>query len=93
MAIVKRVSDFRWDYEGELHSGWLPLGAANPLPTPVVRVALDLEIESERGGFLLIYRARENSELRNDLWFGTLTEAMAAAEERFGVRPEQWEPS
>jgi hypothetical protein len=44
MCIVKRVLAIPFTFGGEEHSGWLPPGAATPLPTPVQYVVLDVEI-------------------------------------------------
>ena len=44
LVIVKRVTGVPVRFGGEEHRGWLPAGAAVPLPTPVRDVLLDIEI-------------------------------------------------
>lgn len=74
---------------GEEHSGWLPEGAAMPLPTPVRNVVLDLSIEFDGSGYLLIHQSTDGS-LAGDLWYPTLEEAQTAAGEFFKVGHSQW---
>ena len=67
MAVLKRASGVSYEYGGEQHCGWLPPGAATPLPTPVRRVTLDVTIEGTEGaGYLLIFAAREDPAFGND---------------------------
>ena len=92
MALLKRASGVGYEYGGEGHSGWLPPGAATPLPTPVRRVTLDVTIEGdEEAGYLLIVAAREDPSFANDYWFDDVTDAEAMAAEWFGIGPGRWQ--
>ena len=101
MAVVlKKVEGWPFTFGGELHSGWLPPEAAPPLPRPTHRELLDITIEQEDGGggYLLIYEARPSqtcaepvrAPCAGDTWHETLEDAEDAAQEYFGVRPEDW---
>ena len=48
--IVKRVTSLPVQFGGEQQAGWLPAGAAVPLPTPAIDVLLDIEIQSDGDG-------------------------------------------
>lgn len=85
------------EFGGESHSGWLPPGAAVPLPAPIVSVTLDVTIESESaeapedGGFLLIAIAKDHPEYCSDFWFTTLEQAEEAGLEWFGFSTDMWQ--
>lgn len=92
MAVIKRATGIRFTYGGDEHRGWLPSGAAKPLPTPIRHVTLDISIEDTEGaGCLLIFVAREDAAFGNDYWFESLTAAEAAAQIWFGIEPGQWQ--
>ena len=84
MTVVKQILGHHVMFGGESHSGWLPQGATTPLPTPTQDVALDIEIRSEGGGYLLYWLSRDR-EVAGDLWYQTLADAEQAATENFGV--------
>jgi hypothetical protein len=90
MGVVKRVAAHTVRVGGAQHSGWLPVGAAEPLPTPVRDVTFDIEIDFDGSGYLLCYRSTDGS-LYADTWHETLADAEEAACELFGVRAEQWQ--
>jgi hypothetical protein len=87
---VKRVSGLPFQLGGEEHSGWLPAGAAVPLPTPIHNVLLDVEIQFDGHGYLLCYSARDGS-TSGDTWHQSLADAEQTAEEQFGIKPSQWQ--
>jgi hypothetical protein len=88
MATVKQVNlPFR--FGGEEHVGWLPPGAAKPLPTPVQDVLLTVEIQSDLCGFFLCWYCDERARC-GDSWHRTLAEAEHAAHKQFGIEPAQW---
>ena len=89
--IVKRVTSLPVQFGGEQHTGWLPAGAAVPLPTPAIDVFLDIEIQSDGDGYLLCYSSQDGT-VRGDTWHQSVVEAENAAAKDFGVRPSQWEP-
>ncbi len=92
MAVIKRVTDVRVRFGGEEHSGWLPPGAAKPLPTPIEEVVVDLEIQSDGPGFLLCCEALDGRH-SSDTWHASLAEALEAAREFFGIEPHDWVPA
>jgi hypothetical protein len=87
--IIKRVSGLSVRFGGEVHSGWLPAGAAIPLPTPIRDVLLDLEIQFDGDGYLLCHRSHDGT-VQGDTWHPTIIEAERAAAQDFGVQPSQW---
>ena len=89
MAVIKRFLGLPFRFGGAEHSGWLPPGAAKPLPTPIEDVVLNVEIEAIEGGFLLIYRSHDGSKFA-DNWFQTLEQAERAARDEFGIERDQW---
>ena len=88
-GVVKRVVGLPIRIGGEEHTGWLPPGAATPLPTPIRDVVLDIEIQYDGDGYLLCYEAREGG-FSGDTWHESLEDAELAAAESFGVQPSQW---
>jgi hypothetical protein len=91
MTVVKRITGLPVLVGGEKHSGWLPAGAAVPLPTPRRDVVMDLEIQFDGHGYLLCYASRDGS-VSGDTWHQSLAEAERAAAETFGVQSAQWQP-
>ena len=89
MTVLKHVAGFVVRFGGEQHSGWLPLSAAVPLPTPIERVVLDVEIHSEGTGFVLCWNARVGDRC-GDLWFETLSAAETAATDEFDIASHDW---
>ncbi len=96
-VILKRVEGWEFTFGGETHSGWLPQGAAFPLPTPIEPEVLDIEIEKIDAGFLLIWIPRLSTTCREfrppkagDSWHKTMTEAMDQACQAFGIQQEDW---
>ena len=90
MDVVKRISGVRVQFGGEEHSGWLPPGAAKPLPTPITQHVLDFDIQGDGGnGFVLCYESQDG-QVSGDNWFSTLAEAVRAASEWYGIDPSQW---
>jgi hypothetical protein len=59
----------------------------------VRRVVLDLEIEQNESGYLLIASSRESGFRASDNWFESLQGAEQAALEWFGVPSSRWERS
>ena len=90
MSIVKRVVGLPLQFGGEEHEGWLPPGAARPLPTQVRHVVLDIEIEFDGHGYLLCWMSRDHSVV-GDTWHQSLADAEKAATKNFGVQPLQWQ--
>ncbi|HZL90228.1 MAG TPA: hypothetical protein VFB96_17825 [Pirellulaceae bacterium] len=90
--VVRYVRGLPFRFGGEEHSGWLPPGAATPLPTPVHDVLLNVEILSDGSGtgFLLDYYT-DDGKFAFDDWFASLEEAEKAAMERFGIKADQWQ--
>jgi hypothetical protein len=74
---------------GDQHRGWLPATASRPLPTPQREIDFRIEIQSDGLGYLLCYESLDGS-LHGDAWHETRAEAVDAAREDFGVRPQEW---
>jgi hypothetical protein len=89
VSVVCRVSKFHVRIGGNQHSGWLPAGAANPLPTPVRDVDLNLEIEFDGSGYLLIVASTDGS-VYGDTWHQTEQEAQEEASAVYGVPKSAW---
>ena len=92
MSVVKKISGHKVRVGGTQHSGWLPEGAATPLPTPVRDIEFNIRIEFDGAGYLLCY-VSVDGELYGDTWHETLGDAEEAALEMFGVTPGQWQES
>lgn len=88
--MVRRITGHPFRFGGVEHTGWLPAGAARPLPTPVRNVLLDLEIVPEADGYLLCWASHDGS-IRGDHWFDRLEGALRQAEEDFGVGESLWQ--
>jgi hypothetical protein len=89
MAVVKRITALPFRFGGEEHSGWLPPGAATPLPTPIEEVLLDVEIDSDASGFFLIWHSQDGTKC-GDSWHETMAEAEAYAMKYFGIDRNRW---
>ena len=94
---LKKVEGWPFTFGGEAHSGWLPPGAAVPLPTPIEHEVLDVSIEATDGGYLLIWDARPSLTCDNarppkagDTWHATLADAEQAALKAFGIEHQHW---
>jgi hypothetical protein len=89
VSVVERVNGFRVTVGGEQHSGWLPAGAAIPLPNPVREVDLDFAIESVGAVFLLLVESRDGC-VSADTWHETIDDARGQAAAQYGVPREAW---
>ncbi len=74
---------------GEEHSGWLPAGAATPLPTPVRHLLFNLEIQFDGDGYLLCHESTDGT-VSGDTWHQTLFDAENAAQDWFGIAGSEW---
>jgi hypothetical protein len=93
MKIIKQVLGWKFTFGGEEASGWLPLGAVNPLPTPIKHCILDVYISEEGGGYMLNWAAR-NSDEWSCSWHQTIEDAGAQAVRDLGIKSTDWvEPS
>lgn len=88
--LIKRVRGVPFQFGGEEHSGWLPPGAAIPLPTPIVNVLLDVEIRFDGHGYSLCWLSQDGT-IGSDLWLESLADAELVAAEDFGIAASQWE--
>jgi len=89
MTIVKRIAGYQLKIGGEPHSGWLPKGAAIPLPTPIRDITFNLEIQHDDSGYLLCYASTDGS-LCGDTWHETLVDAQRMATDSFGIAATEW---
>jgi hypothetical protein len=88
-SVLKRITNLRLRLGGEEHRGWLPPGAATPLPTPVQKVVVDLSIEFDGTGYLLICSAQDGS-FSWDTWHESLNDAENQARDDYGVQSGDW---
>jgi hypothetical protein len=91
MVVIRRLSAVPIRFGGVQHSGWLPVNAATPPPTPVEEALVDFEIIEVEGGYILEWYSRNTSH-HGDLWNKTLEGALEQALIDFGIRPEAWHP-
>ena len=89
MRRLVRVEGWPVRVGGQSHRGWLPPGASQPLPTPTRLVLIDLVIETDDSGCLLIIEAQDGS-MTSDTWYASPEEARRAAWEWFGIGPSDW---
>jgi hypothetical protein len=75
---------------GAQHNGWLPIGAAEPLPTPVVQVVVDLEIVGDANGAMLYWYGSDGS--RWNYSRESVQGAIEQADYSWGVDREEWSP-
>ena len=75
---------------GEEHRGWLPAGAATPLPTPIRHLLFNFETQFDEDGYLLCYEATGGT-VSGDTWHRTLSDAENAAQRWFGMAAHEWE--
>jgi hypothetical protein len=61
--VVMKVVGKRVRLGGESHNGWLPEGASTPVRTPVRHAVVDVTIEHDSHGFLLICAFQEHARL------------------------------
>lgn len=91
---IKRALGIPVRFGGVEHSGWLPPGAAKPLPTPIEDVVLDVEIiaagPNSPDECLVCYSSRDG-EYSGDLWYPTLADAEIGALENFGIEADDWQ--
>src|SRR5437016_3147523 len=59
---VREVRNLELHLGGEEHQGWLPPGAAPPLPTSGRIAVVDVRIEEDGHGYLLICESRNTDD-------------------------------
>jgi hypothetical protein len=89
--IIARVARFRMRMGSEQPAGWLPPGAAKPLPTPKREVVVDFSIETDGTSFFLIQEAQDKS-FCWDSWHESLEDAKRFAR-NYGVSAQDWIPN
>jgi hypothetical protein len=90
MRSFARIPSKRIRIGGDQHTGWLPEGAATPLPTPIRDLDFDFEITDDGSQhFLLVYQSHDKS-CHGDTWHKTLEDAFDAAQEYFGIQRDEW---
>jgi hypothetical protein len=90
MKVWAKVYGVPMQIGGDQHQGWLPAGAAVPLPTPIRDVVMNLEIQSDGDDALLCLWSTDGS-VYGDTWHRSPEEAEAAAAEAYGITKDQWE--
>jgi hypothetical protein len=89
MTVIKFIKGQPVRIGGEQHTGWLPPGAAVPLPTPTRDIRLDVEIQFDGCGYLLCFSSTDGT-VFGDRWHESEADAEAAATEYFGIAPSEW---
>jgi len=89
MMVLRRLSGVPVRFGGEEHSGWLPVNAATPPPTPAEEALVDFEIAEVRGGYVLEWFSRDTAH-HGDSWHQSLEDALDQARADFGIGPEEW---
>ncbi|HEX7898427.1 MAG TPA: hypothetical protein VF950_11750 [Planctomycetota bacterium] len=89
MSLVQEIVGLPFQWGGEKHAGWLPKGAVEPKPRPKESDVLDIRIEEESGGYLLIWTGRLTGR-HGDTWHETLQQAEEQAEANFDIVARQW---
>lgn len=89
MSRVQEIVGLPFQWGGQRHSGWLPKGAGEPKPVPVEPDVLDIQIDEESGGYLLIWSGRLTGR-HGDTWHETLKQSEQQAEANFDIVPGQW---
>jgi hypothetical protein len=89
MKTVKSIKNRPVTIGGEEHSGWLPAGAATPLPTPIRHLLLNFEVQFDGAGYLLCYESTDGT-VSGDTWHHTLDEAEKAANDWFNIADTEW---
>ena len=87
--VVASVPSLKIRVGGNMHEGWLPLGASAPQPLAARETDLRVEVQFDGSGYLLCYESVDGA-LFGDTWHATLDAAKRAAEEDFGVKPHDW---
>ncbi len=90
MSVLKVIHGRPVRIGGQQHTGWLPVGAASPLPTPIRDLLFNFEIQFDGSGYLLCYVSTDNT-VYGDTWHESLEEAEASALENFGITSMEWE--
>lgn len=88
-GVVRKVRGILLRIGGQQHSGWLPAEAAIPLPTPSREVMVDIEIEFDGVGYLLLCRSQDGL-ICWDTWHLSLEDAESQAARDYGVHAHQW---
>jgi hypothetical protein len=87
---ILRVAEWTVEFGGEVHTGWLPKGAAVPPPTAYSRVDLAFAvIEEGPEDFILEWRG-PTRDTSGDRAYSSLEEALEDADRLFGVPHQAW---
>ncbi len=85
LVVVREALDVAVEWPGEEPSGWLPPGAAKPLPTAPDVFRADVRIFSSGSGFNLEWTRKDSGRV-GDFWYETLDAAIDGALQYFGVK-------
>ena len=89
METLKFIKNRPMTIGGDEHSGWLPAGAATPLPTPIRHLLINFEIQFDGGGYLLCHESTDGT-VSGDTWHQKLADAEKAANDWFGIAASEW---
>lgn len=91
MTVLKRKRNWKVTVVGDQRSGWAPVSTRAGVNGVVHDVLFDFEIQSDPGGYLLVYASLDGA-LYADTWHEALGAAEQAAFEQFGILPSSWGP-
>ena len=91
MAVLKRKHNWKVTVVGNQRNGWAPVSTGAVVSGVVHAVLFDFEIQSDPGGYLLVY-ASSGGALYGDTWHETLDAVEQAAFEQFGIPRSSWDP-
>jgi hypothetical protein len=89
MSTLKVILERPVRMGGQQHTGWLPAGAARPLPTPIRDLLFNFDIQFDGFGYLLCYVSMDDT-VYGDTWHESLDQAEAAALDNFGITANEW---
>jgi|SRR5581483_1243555 len=92
-----RVDRWTWSVPAKVHRGWLPAGATMPADLPGAHLELQLNIQPEGAGWLLVWKLSDprqaipgNNMRGGCSWHETAEAAFAYARSSFGVPRSAW---
>lgn len=89
--IVRELRNRKVRFGDPENPGWLPAGAAKPLPDDrTLNLRIEEEVERGHRGYLLIAETT-NGEFLGDTWHESLEDAIQQAEFEYGIERREWQ--
>lgn len=92
MSVCREKRGWPVSVVGTQSTGWKPVDARTAPVETSRRVLMNVRIDEDAGGYLLVYAADDGT-VYGDTWHTTLEEAEHVAEELFELRESDWDPS